>query len=187
MNAAAARGVLPSVSGRGAAADAATGHTAPLGGAVEFAVAFLAKTLDHGALAVETITRRARAAGISEPTLRRAKTALGVKARKTTEGPWQWELREGAQTLSSKDAQSRVSHRQSSRPAEAPSIDASAFPFATRGQHDRIRELSARVGGLPVSGECYAEATGRRISELRTVTTTEAAKWIAALEKRAAR
>ncbi len=155
--------------------------------AIEFAVAFLVKTLGRGALSAENVKRQAHAAGISEATLQRAKTALGVKARKTAAGPWTWQLGEGAHTVSSKDAQSRVSHRQSSRPAEPPSIAASSFPFATRGQHDRIRELSARVGGLPVSGECYAEATGRPISELRTLTTSEAARWIVQLEKRAQR
>ena len=154
--------------------------------AIEFASAFLAKCLDNGAQSVETITRRARAVGISEATLRRAKTALRVRATKTPEGPWQWELREGAHTLSSKDVQSRVSHRQSSRPAEAIGQIESSFPWASREQHDRITALSARVG-FEASSACYTEAVGHPISELRTVTAREADKWIAALKKRAQR
>ena len=59
------------------------------------AEAFLRELLTDGPVESSEVKSQAKAAGISDHTLRRAKTALGVKARKTgfgEIGKWLWEL-----------------------------------------------------------------------------------------------
>ncbi len=54
---------------------------------------FLTRVLSSGPMKAEVIIEKAKAAGISEPTLRRAKAGLGVKAKKSGfGGVWQWSL-----------------------------------------------------------------------------------------------
>ncbi len=64
---------------------------------LEEAIDFLSEALADGPRAAKPIKRLADQAGIAERTLRRAKERLGVKTRKTSAGPWEWQLREGGQ------------------------------------------------------------------------------------------
>ena len=68
-------------------------------GAVDAAAEWLRGELAEGAAAASVLTVRARAAGHSERTLKRAKAALGVEAEKSGfRGGWLWALpREGGQ------------------------------------------------------------------------------------------
>jgi hypothetical protein len=72
---------------------AASANDGDEGGALREAVSFLESTLAAGPVSQKTIKSDANANGISDPTLRRAKTKLGVKARKDgMSGGWLWEL-----------------------------------------------------------------------------------------------
>ena len=63
------------------------------GGALSDAKEFLADLLRNGAVAVKEIKRAAGEAGLSDATLRRAKSALNVKAVKAgMSGGWNWEI-----------------------------------------------------------------------------------------------
>lgn len=63
------------------------------GGALSDAKEFLADVLRNGAVAVKEIKRAAGEAGLSDATLRRAKSALNVKAVKAgMSGGWNWEI-----------------------------------------------------------------------------------------------
>jgi putative DNA primase/helicase len=79
--------------------------------ALDEAKDFIRETLYHGGKEVKEIHKEARNAGISEATLRRAKTVLQVVVKKqgnflAKEQKWVWSLPEGAQDLS-EDAQTR--------------------------------------------------------------------------------
>jgi hypothetical protein len=151
--------------------------------ALDHAVTFLERVLDDGPMLATEIRARARTAGISTPTLRRAKDALGVKARKSSAGPWEW-LGEGAHALTREGAQVAVSpDRRPARPVEGAPIVAAGDLWASSEQHDSIARASAMVG-LTESMAAYTAATGRHISQRRTLTRTEADRWLAALEKR---
>ena len=54
------------------------------------AKAFLLKELAEGAVSAELVKKDARAAGVSERTLKRAKRALGVGSEKESDGSWSW-------------------------------------------------------------------------------------------------
>jgi len=172
--------------------DAHRGSVLPLAGvtvattsttALDHAVAFLERTLANGPVPATEIRARARTAGISTPTLRRAKDALGLKARKTSAGPWEW-TSEGSHPLTREGAQ--VAAAPDRRPARPDPIVAADSLFATQDQLDRISRVSAKVG-LVESMAGYAEVCGRPIGELRTLTSREADRWLAALEKRVER
>jgi hypothetical protein len=61
--------------------------------ALEEAKDFLAQALSGGGRPQREVSAEARRAGIAEMTLRRAKTVLGIRPRKTgLSGPWTWEL-----------------------------------------------------------------------------------------------
>lgn len=61
--------------------------------ALDEAKSFLRDALTGGAVQMKEIVRQARAAGIAETTLRRAKQRLQVQARKQSfSGAWEWEL-----------------------------------------------------------------------------------------------
>jgi hypothetical protein len=63
--------------------------------AVQEAVDVLRAVLEAGPVASDEVKKDARRAGISDRTLQRAKSALGIKARKvgfTGKGIWQWSL-----------------------------------------------------------------------------------------------
>jgi hypothetical protein len=61
--------------------------------AMDEARAFLRVILDAGPVLATDVMRQARQAGISDPTLRRAKSQLGVAAGKTSfGGKWEWSL-----------------------------------------------------------------------------------------------
>ena len=67
-------------------------------GALDEAVDFLRSVLSEGPVAAKDVERQAKDASISYPTLRRAKTRLKVRSRKSTgTGSWVWELPQGAQ------------------------------------------------------------------------------------------
>jgi hypothetical protein len=51
---------------------------------------FLSKELADGRVAAELVKKDARAAGVSERTLKRAKRALGVGSEKEGDGTWSW-------------------------------------------------------------------------------------------------
>ncbi len=51
---------------------------------------FLSKELADGPVAAEQVKKDARAAGVSERTLKRAKRALGVGSDKASDGSWYW-------------------------------------------------------------------------------------------------
>jgi hypothetical protein len=51
---------------------------------------FLLKELADGSVAAEQVKKDARAAGVSERTLKRAKRALGVGSDKASDGSWNW-------------------------------------------------------------------------------------------------
>jgi hypothetical protein len=51
---------------------------------------FLSKELADGRVAAELAKKDARAAGVSERTLKRAKRALGVRSEKEGDGTWSW-------------------------------------------------------------------------------------------------
>ena len=56
------------------------------------AKAFLLKELADGPMVAELVKKDARAAGVSERTLKRAKSALGVGSDKEADGSWSWLL-----------------------------------------------------------------------------------------------
>jgi hypothetical protein len=62
--------------------------------AVEEAMEFLKAELEGGPLWSKQVKKEARKAEISEATLRRAKTALGVRSVKEADGSWSWSLPE---------------------------------------------------------------------------------------------
>jgi hypothetical protein len=51
---------------------------------------FLLKELAEGSVTAEQVKKDARAAGVSERTLKRAKRALGVRSDKASDGSWNW-------------------------------------------------------------------------------------------------
>jgi hypothetical protein len=53
---------------------------------------FLLKELAEGPVAAESVKKDARATGISERTLKRAKRALDVRSEKASDGTWSWVL-----------------------------------------------------------------------------------------------
>jgi hypothetical protein len=55
------------------------------------AVALLKELLANGPLPANHVIAQARAGGLSEPTLKRAKKWLGIKSNKLP-GVWHWEL-----------------------------------------------------------------------------------------------
>jgi hypothetical protein len=59
------------------------------------AKAFLLEELAGGPVGAEAVKKDARGAGVSERTLKRAKSALGVKSKKGSDGSWSWVLPEG--------------------------------------------------------------------------------------------
>jgi hypothetical protein len=62
-------------------------------GAREEAEDFLQDVLDAGPVACGEVQREAKAAGIAERTLGRAKSRLGVRSRKSSyTGKWEWHL-----------------------------------------------------------------------------------------------
>ena len=58
--------------------------------ALSEAMEFLLKELADGRVAAELVKKDARAAGVSERTLKRAKRALGVGSEKEGDGTWSW-------------------------------------------------------------------------------------------------
>lgn len=68
-------------------------------GALGEAKAFLLSTLEAGPVKIETVKAEARKAGITDITLRRARTRLRIKASNRDEdgvlGPWTWRLPQG--------------------------------------------------------------------------------------------
>ncbi|HEX2181217.1 MAG TPA: hypothetical protein VHH10_02955 [Rubrobacteraceae bacterium] len=60
--------------------------------ALDEAMAFLRDTLEGGPVWNVEVKKVARKAEISEATLRRAKTALGVRSSKEGNGAWSWSL-----------------------------------------------------------------------------------------------
>ena len=56
---------------------------------------FLRDELENGPVGSTQVGKDARAAGITDITLKRAKRALGVRSRKQSDGPWAWEIPEG--------------------------------------------------------------------------------------------
>jgi RecA-family ATPase len=64
---------------------------------VDEAVEFIAEALSGGPMAAKAIKGQAEKAGIHDASLRRAKQRLKVRSRKTADGAWVWELRQGAQ------------------------------------------------------------------------------------------
>jgi hypothetical protein len=58
--------------------------------AMSEAKAFLLKELADGPVAAELVKKDARAAGVSERTLKRAKRVLGVGSDKASDGSWSW-------------------------------------------------------------------------------------------------
>jgi hypothetical protein len=62
--------------------------------AIDEAVHFLQQELASGPMPVKDAQKAARDAGISGPTLKRAKAKLGVKSEKTFSGHWVWQLGE---------------------------------------------------------------------------------------------
>ena len=60
------------------------------GSALEDAVEFLKEVLAEGPMPSNDVKSEAKEAGISIPTLNRAKTALGIKPKKNSH--WCWEL-----------------------------------------------------------------------------------------------
>ena len=76
--------------------------------ALDDAIAWLQETLADGSVAAREIARRARAEGIADSTLDRAKTSLGVCSRKQDHGgkaAWLWRLPRADRTVSDDDAQ----------------------------------------------------------------------------------
>jgi len=63
--------------------------------ALEDAMEFLRNELESGPVESTQVSKDARAAGITEITLKRAKSTLGVRSRKQADGPWAWEMPEG--------------------------------------------------------------------------------------------
>jgi AAA domain len=62
--------------------------------ALEEAVEFLRDGLGSGPVESKQVRKDARAAGITDITLKRAKSALGVRSKKQSTGPWAWEIPE---------------------------------------------------------------------------------------------
>ncbi|MGH7372288.1 MAG: hypothetical protein ACREJK_10655 [Candidatus Methylomirabilales bacterium] len=81
--------------GRGSARDllAAQGGGEDSGGALGEAEEFLREVLDGGPVPAKQVIQEAKEAGISEKTLRRAASRLGVgREKKGMAGPWVWTL-----------------------------------------------------------------------------------------------
>lgn len=62
--------------------------------ALEEAMEFLRDEIKDGPVGSTQVSKDARAAGITDITLKRAKSALGVRSRKQGDGPWTWALPE---------------------------------------------------------------------------------------------
>jgi hypothetical protein len=71
--------------------EALTPRATTLDSELNRAVALLKELLANGPLPANQVFAQARAAGLSEPTLKRAKRWLGIKSNKLP-GQWQWEL-----------------------------------------------------------------------------------------------
>ena len=63
--------------------------------ALEEAMDFLQDALVNGPVDNKLVKKDAREADIAEITLKRAKSALGIRAKKQGDGPWMWALPEG--------------------------------------------------------------------------------------------
>ncbi|MEO5326966.1 MAG: AAA family ATPase [Magnetococcus sp. THC-1_WYH] len=86
---------------------------------------FLADQLKNGSVDAQRIKNEARGAGVSEMTLRRAKTALGVRAKKeTVSGKWKWSL---PQKTGTNDHLDHLDH-----------LDQHAQKTGTKDQHDHL-------------------------------------------------
>jgi archaellum biogenesis ATPase FlaH len=97
---------------------------------VEEAKSFLEDTLSHGPRASSEVEKEAKGAGIAQTTLRRARTALGVKPTKASfGGGWIWSL---------------PARRCSSNPEDAHTKGMSAF-----GQNEHLRDTEEGWEDLP--------------------------------------
>jgi AAA domain len=97
---------------------------------VEEAKSFLEDTLSNGPVASSEVEKEAKGAGITQTTLRRAKTALGVKPKKASfGGGWIWSLPD---------------RRCSSDPEDAHTKRMSAF-----GQNEHLRDTEEGWENLP--------------------------------------
>jgi hypothetical protein len=63
--------------------------------ALEEAMEFLRDELEGGPVKSSQVSKDARATGITEITLKRAKSTLGVRSRKQSNGTWTWEIPKG--------------------------------------------------------------------------------------------
>lgn len=159
--------------------------------ALEFAVAFVAVILEGGPMPAEAITTRAANAGISARTLRRAREQLGVKPRKTSAGPWEWQLGQvSSEGVQPNENGRRIVSREGDQPDTVPAMVAAAVDLgvtpATAEQHAKIAAACAR---FPLSENLaiYQRVTGRSLDERRPLSHAEATVLIAAHETRAKR
>ena len=100
------------------------------------AKAFLLEELACGPMGAEVVKKDARGAGVSERTLKRAKSALGVKSKKGSDGIWSWVLlekeAEGGQTSTAGTLGTVGPLGKDANPEPADSAD---IPEEDRGKH----------------------------------------------------
>jgi len=117
-------------------------------GKVDASADWLREQLEPGPLPMRELERRAREAGMSWASVRRAQHVLGVRPRKCGEGPWLW-------TLPGKDAQpSPVAQVEHLEHLQAGAIENADFEGADRletTEDAQLRSVSTfdQVGHLP--------------------------------------
>jgi hypothetical protein len=131
--------------------------------ALEEAKAFLLDLLGAGPVEADRVRREARAAGIADVTLRRAKALLGVQSERTgglgEAGRWTWRLPPRTRPRSGLESEAEAAEA-------APALRCSSSPkmlmpegMSILGRHEHLRaavpELdgAAAAGGLPEDGE----------------------------------
>jgi hypothetical protein len=113
----------------------------------EEAEAFLVGELAAGAVPQKELFREARAAGIADKTLRRAKERLGVKSEKSGfEGGWVWVRSEGGQRPWPPSQPGDTGHLGADPPVER---DAGVPEAAESEEHAHVPELATFAGEAP--------------------------------------
>lgn len=140
--------------------------------ALEEAMDFLRDALGRGPVWNVEVKKDARKAEVSEATLRRAKTSLGVRSAKEADGSWSWSLPgvEGAQTPRDEHLEhvEPLSIDKPKNPAQGDEqLHMSAGQGAQGDEHDDPAYLSEEAQGVQGSGaDDLSREDERRVREL---------------------
>lgn len=141
---------------------------------------FLREALSNGPIPATDIVRDAKGVGISETTLRRAGTAIGVEAKKQSfSGKWEWSLpkaatngawtsSEGAQSVSSSKSSPIAGIPQDGQDGQSCVVGGkvSVVTILAKGARDDLAGDAA--GGLNAANEMRSDSDGHRDPETRT-------------------